>query len=72
MSGDNEAKEGAGCNINEKYKRLMSKQIGETERILGVELKEKENVTRIVTRGPNEDETTRDKDCEKIKLCNRG
>ena len=72
MSGDSRAKVGAGCINSKKCKGYMSKWIGETERILSVELKIEENVTIIVTYGPNEDEIT----CEKgwlfgkIKLCN--
>ena len=49
MCGDKRAKEGEGCNIKKKYKRFINKQIGETERILSVEQKIKENVTTIVT-----------------------
>ena len=60
MSGDSRAKEGVRCTINKKYKRVKSKQIGETERILRVELKMKENQMRMTTYGPNENETTCD------------
>ena len=61
MSADNRSKEGVGGIINKKYKRCISKWIGGTERILKVELKTKENVTIIVTYGPNENEKTCDK-----------
>ena len=44
--------------VKKKNKRFISKWIGETERILSVELKMEENVTIIVTYGPNEDEIT--------------
>ena len=55
VGGDSRAKV-VGCIINKKYKGYMRKWIGETERIFRVELKMKENVTIIVTYGPNEDE----------------
>ena len=45
VSGDSRAKEGVGCNINKKYKKYISKWIGETERIRRVEVKTIENVT---------------------------
>ena len=62
VSGDSRSKEGVGCIINKKYKGYISTCIGETERILSVELKIEENVIIIVTYGPNEDEITCEKD----------
>ena len=61
VSGDSRAKEGVGCIINKNYKGYISKRIDGTEIILSVELKMEENVTIIVTYGPNEDEITCDK-----------
>ena len=60
MSGDSRAKEGVGCIINKKYRGY--KRIDKTEKILSVELKMEENVTIIVTYGPNEYEITCDVD----------
>ena len=62
VSGDSRAKLGAGCIISQKYKGYVSKWIGETERILSAEIKMEENVTILVTYGPNEDEITCEKD----------
>ena len=48
VNEDSRAKLGVGCIISKKYKGYISKWIGETERILRVELKMEENVTIIV------------------------
>ena len=62
VSGDSRAKVGVGCFISKNYKGYISKWIGKTEGIHNVELKMEENVTIIVTYGPNEDEITCEKD----------
>ena len=62
ISQDSRVKKWVRCTINKKYKKLVNKWISETVKILGVELKIKENVTTIVTYGPNEYEITRNKD----------
>ena len=67
-SGNNRAKERIRRIINKKYKRFISTWIGETESILRMELKMKENVTVIVTYGLNQDEMTRDKDDSWVKF----
>ena len=54
--------EGVGCTTNKKHKRFLIKWISGTERILRVKLKMKENLTVIVTYGPNEDEITYNED----------
>ena len=61
VSEDSRAKEGVGC-IIKTYKGYISKWIGETERILWLEMKMKERSSIIVTYAPNEDEITCVKD----------
>ena len=61
VNGNSRAKEGVGCIVNKKHERFC-KWIDETERIVRVELKMKENVTVVVTYGSNDDEIVCDED----------
>ena len=65
VSGNIRTKEKVGCTINEKHKRFIMKWIGGTERVFGVELKMKLNVTPF---GSNDDKITRDEDDFREKL----